>query len=99
MIYQKVQLIYTLRIPRADVRADARITAVVTKSHLLIIYMLVMRFQTVLKSKHLSSNAVASVRYMVDTTGGVVTATLLLFQVLVTQLNLQMVQKTLQLII
>jgi hypothetical protein len=60
---------------RADVRADARITAVVTKSFVNNLYV-GDAAQNSFEIKTSSFNAVASVRYMVDTTGGVVTATL-----------------------
>ena len=60
---------------RADVRADARITAVVTKSFVNNLYV-GDAAQNSFEIKTSSFNAVASIRYMVDTTGGVVTATL-----------------------
>ncbi len=60
---------------RADVRADARITAVVTKSFVNALYV-GDAAQNSFEIKTSSFNAVASIRYMVDTTGGVVTATL-----------------------
>ena len=60
---------------RADARADGRITAVVTKPFVDNLYASVPA-QNSFSITTSDFNALAAVRYMVDTTGGVVTATL-----------------------